>query len=141
MAEQFQRKLVEIQQNVTINPRTGCHLTNILPYKGHRYPRTSYRHNRKTFQPFVHTFVYFVGNNLHPNGTRPGYEVSHLCHNKFCILLSHLTLEPKARNLYRRACNKRRSCYGHMGPKCMYLYVLLYTSTSINIIFYKSIAV
>ena len=45
-------------------------------------------------------------------------ECSHLCHNKCCINVEHLTLESKRINSSRKVCARRRTCQGH-DPPCL----------------------
>ena len=45
-------------------------------------------------------------------------ECSHLCHNKICINVDHLTLESKRVNSSRKVCARRRTCHGH-DPPCL----------------------
>ena len=48
--------------------------------------------------------------------------ISHLCHNKSCININHLSLEPQAINIERKECYKNKSkrerntCKGHEAP-------------------------
>ena len=41
----------------------------------------------------------------------PGYEMSHLCHNKKCTNISHLTYEPCTVNQQRKSCNDPAMCH------------------------------
>ena len=47
----------------------------------------------------------------------PGYEMSHLRHNKKCINISHVTYEPCTVNQQRKSCNDpamcHKVCFGH----------------------------
>lgn len=46
-------------------------------------------------------------------------HVSHLCHNKLCVNVNHLSLEPANINLGRTSCVRNRRCLGHHGyPNC-----------------------
>ena len=47
-------------------------------------------------------------------------DASHLCHNKICVRLSHLSLEPRQVNLSRKRCVKAGQCKGHLSyPECL----------------------
>ena len=46
-----------------------------------------------------------------------GYNVSHLCHNKLCITVGHLSLEPNWANSQRASCLREGTCFGHAGFK------------------------
>ena len=47
---------------------------------------------------------------------QPDYETSHLCHNKLCVNIDHLSLEPHSVNTQRRACVTNGRCIGHGAP-------------------------
>ena len=50
------------------------------------------------------------------------YDVSHLCHLKSCVKISHLNHESRSTNLKRRQCDKDGECVGHDGlPDCLFL--------------------
>ena len=56
-----------------------------------------------------------------------GYEISHLCHNKNCIQIEHLQLEPKSVNMSRKMCVSGRQCIGHgQYPPCLLHYRFVY---------------
>ena len=40
-------------------------------------------------------------------------DASHLCHNKACILMAHISLEPREVNTKRRLCAREGRCRGH----------------------------
>ena len=47
-------------------------------------------------------------------------DASHLCHNKTCILVGHVSLEPRAINCQRRRCVSEGQCLGHAPfPNCL----------------------
>ena len=53
------------------------------------------------------------------------YEASHLCHNKTCILKSHICFEPHSENMRRKVCVNEGACLGHgVFPDCL-LYLLV----------------
>ena len=45
----------------------------------------------------------------------PSVHVSHLCHNKRCILPEHLSYEPASVNIARNSCRRDGECKGHRG--------------------------
>lgn len=61
----------------------------------------------------VHRLAYFLKHNCEP--LSPEMHVSHLCHNKLCINVEHLSLEPQAINNSRQICKNEGECYGHHG--------------------------
>ena len=47
-------------------------------------------------------------------------HISHLCHNKRCISVAHLSAEPASVNADRVKCLNRQQCMGHQPfPKCL----------------------
>ena len=42
-------------------------------------------------------------------------DVSHVCHNKLCVNLEHLSYEPHSVNNNRMVCKNDGECYGHHG--------------------------
>ena len=47
-------------------------------------------------------------------------DASHLCHNKTCIVLEHISMEPRKINSQRRRCVMEGQCLGHgVYPECM----------------------
>lgn len=54
-----------------------------------------------------------------------GLQMSHLCHNKKCLNLDHLNLEPRGINNLRRSCVWGGACSGHVTldgrtyPQCL----------------------
>ena len=57
----------------------------------------------------VHRLVYYMAGNT----STPGHEISHLCHNKLCVEVSHLSSEPPAVNSQRNNCRGENICSGH----------------------------
>ena len=45
----------------------------------------------------------------------PNNDVSHLCFNRNCVKITHLSLEPHAVNNKRLTCKNDGVCYGHYG--------------------------
>lgn len=61
----------------------------------------------------VHRLAYFLNHNCE---SLPSFlHVSHLCHNKLCIEVSHLSLEPPGINNNRQICKHEGECHGHHG--------------------------
>ena len=58
--------------------------------------------------------------------TLTGGVVSHRCHNKYCVNVEHLNIEPQYINNQRECCrsnivNGRRKCRGHdTFPECIF---------------------
>ena len=52
----------------------------------------------------------------------PYHDISHICHNKMCINLAHLTREPHHINMARKQCCGTGICFGHNEqPNCIFL--------------------
>jgi hypothetical protein len=68
----------------------------------------------------VHRVVFGLQSNR--NIDNPGYQVSHLCHNRACIQYNHLNFETAATNTQRsRQCVPNRACEGHVNePNCLF---------------------
>ena len=85
--------------------------------KGAIYGRFHYTEygTGKYMDKLVHRAMYIIGHHLitlEPNLDDFGhpYDVSHRCHNKLCINLSHLSLEPRAINNNRNICKNEKKC-------------------------------
>lgn len=96
------------------NVLNSCHIWyGMCNSEGYAIIRPSFRGKRQVFT--VHRLVYFLANNCQFSNV--SYEVSHLCHTKNCINISHLSLEPKEINLNRNRCKHAQVCFGHEGFK------------------------
>jgi hypothetical protein len=58
----------------------------------------------------------------HHRVTQVNGDVSHLCHQKLCVNVHHLIIEPRANNSARQACNNVGRCLEkqHDPPKCIF---------------------
>lgn len=67
----------------------------------------------------VHRFNFYIHN---IDIFTPDMHVSHLCHNKLCTRLSHLSLEPQSINNRRKTCALEGQCVGHGNsfPRCLF---------------------
>ncbi|MES9880371.1 MAG: hypothetical protein ABW185_05755 [Sedimenticola sp.] len=83
---------------------------------GYGFYRTVY--NGRRHKIYVHRLAYFLHN---PNKILSKHmHVSHVCHNKLCILVSHLSYEPQRINNNRQICKSDECCTGHFGyPRCI----------------------
>ena len=113
-----------LQNNATLNTKTGCLETSIQISKNStcKYPQINFPYpcTSKQKKSPVHGFVYKMYMALDP-GTKmcPGYEHSHLCGNKYCINTSHLIIEKHKVNVKRQKCHDSEQCRGHGGKKCI----------------------
>ena len=80
---------------------------------GYGVIRPTFRGKKQVFT--VHRLQYFLSNNCH--FTDKSYHVSHLCHNKLCLNIEHLSLEPAEVNIERNQCKRLQTCFGHNGFK------------------------
>ena len=109
--------------NCTFKENTGCLITQKPINRGDTYPRVYFSYNKRKFHPNLHAFIFKVTNNIAPHTSFEGQEVSHLCHNKMCINIDHIRLEPKKINLDRMKCNAHKHCFRHdTYEKCMSFY-------------------
>ena len=58
----------------------------------------------------VHRMVFFLSNS---HELTPQMHMSHLCHNRLCLYLHHLSYEPPRVNNSRLTCKNERECCGH----------------------------
>ena len=69
----------------------------------------------KRIQLGVHRLAFFL---VDPNRElNPILHVSHLCHNKLCINVKHLSYESSSVNNARQTCRMNGECTGHRGFK------------------------
>jgi hypothetical protein len=72
----------------------------------------------------VHRLAYFLSDPSHL--MQRSFHVSHLCHNKLCINIAHLSYESPAINNARQICRADGQCTGHWGhKKCMLEMVII----------------
>ena len=76
-------------------------------------------HNGTRLNLKVHRLMYFIH---HKKPIPDDMHVSHLCHVRNCITVSHLSLEPQRVNNSRLVCKNDGLCTGHHGyPHCLFL--------------------
>ena len=46
-------------------------------------------------------------------------DISHLCHHKACVNVTHLVMEPRCINNDRKHCRNLNYCSGQHAPPCM----------------------
>ncbi len=123
-AIQEERKVYYLQKILNSTVQQGPHGCRVWqnPVGGNGYPRMRITlvAGGGSSQYSVHQVVLACS-----TGTvldRPFFEVSHLCHNKLCVEVTHLTYEPKVVNVQRRNCVAEGHCFGHQGqdsPDCL----------------------
>ena len=102
--------------NAIIITRVGCHEHRNAP---NSYKTVSLCENSLELFVKEHQFIYFLF--FHECSSYGNKEISHLCNNKKCINISHLSLEPHAINTQRRPCQSMSICLGHgIYPACIF---------------------
>lgn len=64
----------------------------------------------KQLKVTVHRFIYYIHN---MDRFDKQLHISHLCHNKQCVNISHLSMEPQSVNNSRKTCVAEGQCTGH----------------------------
>ena len=88
----------------------GCYIWKGASPKG--YGVLSFSFRGKKFKLKAHRVVYYLGFN---QPLSPKMHVSHVCHNKLCVNIQHLSYEPQKINNNRQICAHEGICYGHYG--------------------------
>ena len=106
-ANALTRKL--IQRSIAVN---NCCLWQA------RTDRQGYGILRLTYQGHImslkaHRLAFYLANDCQPFNV--DLHVSHMCHTKKCIEVSHLSLEPALINNRRKSCQLQGICCGHEG--------------------------
>ena len=106
-----------IQKYISKDHETGCKIWRGA-LSGSDYPTmtlTVKGWDKSKNQP-VHRLVYvFAG-----NPEKKLHEMSHLCHRKKCIELTHLSHEYAFVNVQRTNCKREEQCFGHGDwPDCI----------------------
>ena len=84
------------------------------PLGGQTYPKMRVRVPGHGYPQYrVHQIVLTLNRQVVLN--TPNHEVSHLCHDKKCVEVTHLEYEPKVVNVQRNSCVTEGHCLGH-GP-------------------------
>ena len=94
---------------------SGCIIwTGMCTSDGYGLLRKMFRGKRIKVK--VHRLVYFLAAK---HALSVGMHVSHLCHNKLCINIQHLSYEPQTINNNRLICKNAGECSLHYGyPRC-----------------------
>ena len=113
MSKVYRRKVQKrIEAYSTEDPGTGCKIWG-RAVTGSGYPTMTLTvrgwNKSKSKNHSVHRLVYVFAGNPEKNK----HEMSHLCHRKTCIQLTHLSHEPAFVNMQRNVCKKEKQCFGH----------------------------
>lgn len=72
----------------------------------------------KRQKQLVHRLNFYLENNCEK--IERHMHISHLCHNKLCLEISHLSLEPAHINNQRKICKNSGECTNHYGyARCL----------------------
>lgn len=121
MADIFHTNLTEVEihkiklnllKKIQISADQECHIwTGQRRNKG--YGLCEIRFRARKIKLTVHRLVYYIYNGC---VFIPSHlHVSHICHNKLCVRLEHLSLEPPNINNKRQVCKNEGLCTGHHG--------------------------
>eukprot|EP00058_Branchiostoma_floridae_P010012 XP_002595500.1 hypothetical protein BRAFLDRAFT_69099 [Branchiostoma floridae] len=87
--------------------------------KGYGKMKVTSGGREETLSP--HRLLYFLDSGL--NNLDPTMQVSHLCHEKRCVNLAHLSLEQNVVNQQRKNCFAEKHCMGHpQHPDCIIIH-------------------
>lgn len=123
MSNFFESQLTEVERNkftaifeTKTTNENHCIVWTGQQKKGYGVYETRFR--GKKIKILVHRLRYFISNNCQK--LRKDMNISHLCHNKLCVKISHLCLEPQSINNKRQICKNNGECSFHYGyPKCL----------------------
>lgn len=66
----------------------------------------------------IHRIIYSL--ELKKDLNQPNFQISHLCHQKLCLDITHLNYEAAAVNMQRQNCRSNGVCLGHEEePDCL----------------------
>ena len=116
MSETFASELlIKIEKN-TINRENNCILfTGRHTKSGYGVIDVRFPGQKRHSPIHVHRIRYMIHircTHLSPSD----FHVSHLCHTKNCINISHLNFEPAAVNNSRQNCNSQKRCLQNHSP-------------------------
>ena len=80
---------------------------------GYGFVTVTFRGCRKILT--AHRLAYYISHSSHY--LIPNMHVSHLCHNKLCVNLQHLSYESDSVNKKREICKHEGECKGHRGHR------------------------
>ncbi|KAK7481522.1 hypothetical protein BaRGS_00027171 [Batillaria attramentaria] len=117
--EQYLRQKITENPGAVLAANGQCFLFRGPPNL-HGYCRINYRDPSsgqvKTVTAHRAAWIAYFG----VNSVGPALEVSHRCHNKTCVGIDHLSLEPSQVNHDRRHCVECHVCFGHGHyPHCL----------------------
>lgn len=111
--EQMRYASVFDYRTISVN---GCIIWTGQQKRG--YGIHEFRFRGKKIKIAAHRLKYFLVNDckvLHKHD-----NISHLCHNKLCVKIDHLSKEPQNINNQRQICKNNGNCNLHYGfPKCL----------------------
>ena len=75
------------------------------------YPAVHVTLRGKKMRLGVPRLIYFLSKDCKP--LTLAHHISHLCHNKICLNIEHLSFEPGHVNIRRNTCKSNNKCFGH----------------------------
>ena len=68
----------------------------------------------------LHCLNYWIGQDFSSDISKD-LDISHLCHLRSCVKLTHLNAETRKINNQRKNCVKSKKCFGHDNqPDCLF---------------------
>ena len=112
-----ERELLERKVQSNVRRVDGCDIWEGATNRdGYGIFRVKFRGRRVTLT--VHRVSYFLSVE---HFLSPKMHVSHVCHRKKCVKISHLSYEPQSVNNSRSPCFSNARCKGHRGyPNCVF---------------------
>lgn len=77
------------------------------------YGVLQFRFRGKKINLPIHRLTYYIYNECVQ--IPPHVHISHICHNKLCFEIDHLSFEPQRINNNRQICKNDGECTGHHG--------------------------
>lgn len=101
-----------LSKKINISDEQECHIwTGQRRNKG--YGLHELRFRGRKIKVTVHRLIYYI--HYKCVNIPPHLHISHLCHNKLCVRVEHLSLEPPNINNKRQICKNEGQCTGHYG--------------------------
>lgn len=120
MADYYKRIVQRLEKQSVIT-ETGCrewaggpHNRLVYSYGVVTVKWPTVSSGRKTL--YAHRAMYMASNNI--AALPEGVEVSHRCHNSWCVNLAHLTAEARDVNTDRQSCRRTHSQNPQLEIKC-----------------------
>jgi hypothetical protein len=120
MDEYFARKFTEIaKKSAPAHNNMGCMFWNGAVSKGYGIQKLTLPDHTQIVRT-AHRILYMC--HIKSIDIDKKMDVSHLCHQKLCININHLHLEPHDTNMSRRECQIAGHCIARLkhNPPCIF---------------------